>query len=257
MTIHATKFSTHTTSSDSVAHHISVTSRPRDFGFIGPDTAGHVISSAEKEVWKVRRPAKLANSVFMADHGGDGALLWRANVECTDNTIHASGGQNGWTVFVPVVSERFVWTRSRGSGRYSRVHGDLRYPSAMNGDLKGEMVGGGWWSAQIEDAHDRIRGNARHDVRRVRCKGCGIGAGVGREGREGLRMVGRPDLDGSVPAAGEEFVLSHQVPVNREDFTAMFLPGLNRKLFNGAVKELDAPVTRCNKGLVLVYFRPG
>lgn len=70
-------------------------------------------------------------------------------------------------------------------------------------------------------------------------------------------MVGRPDLDGSVPAAGEEFVLGNQVPVNRENLATMFLPGLNRKFFDGAVEELDAPVTRRDKGLVLVDFGPG
>lgn len=129
------------------------------------------------------RPAEFANSVLVADHGCHRALLWRANVEGADNTVHASSGQDGWAIFVPIMGEDFVWTGSRGGWKHPRELGDLGHPSAMDRDLETEMVRGGGRGAQIEDAEERVRRDAGHNVRRVRREGRGIGARVGGKSR--------------------------------------------------------------------------
>ena len=64
------------------------------------------------------------------------------------------------------------------------------------------------------------------DAGRVRAE---LGAVVARECRQRCergRAGGVPDLDRPVPGAGEEDVFRDEIPVHREDFARVLLPGL-------------------------------
>lgn len=106
----------------------------------------------------MRRPGQLADSVFVSDHRGHGALLWCTDVECTDSTVDARRRQDGRAVFVPVMRQRFGrGTCCRRNARFTR---NGRYGRGMNRNLKCKMVGSGGGGAEIEDANVGVRGDA-------------------------------------------------------------------------------------------------
>ena len=63
-----------------------------------------------------------------------------------------------------------------------------------------------------------------------------VGAEVDRERCERGRVGGVPDLDRPIPGAGEEGVFRDEVPVHREDFARVLLPGLYREVVEIYVK---------------------
>lgn len=81
---------------------------------------------------------------------------------------------------------------------------------------------------------------------------CGVCAGVGGEGEDGLVAVGVVDLDAAVPRRGEESVLGDEIPVDGEDFAAVLGPGLDGELRDGYVEEFDGPVAGGCDYLVLM-----
>ena len=50
--------------------------------------------------------------------------------------------------------------------------------------------------------------------------------------------------DGTVPGAGAECILRHQVPVHGEDLSHVLFPGLNGELIDADVEELDGAIAR-------------
>lgn len=152
----------------------------------------------------MRRPGQLADGIFVSDHRSHGTLLWRTDVECTDGTVNARRRQDGRTVFVPVMRQRFRWgTCCRRNARFTRYG---RYGRGMDRNLKYEMVGGGGGGAEIEDANVGVGGDAGEDVGGMRREGGGVGATVRRERNKGLRTMRRPYAHGTVPTGGAEAV---------------------------------------------------
>lgn len=127
----------------------------------------------------------------------------------------------------------------------------------MDRHLRNERTRGGLRGAKIEESKVRIGRNARQKVRRVRRKSSRVGARIGRQSQERLRADRGPDLDGSVPAAGAELVLGHEIPVDGEDFTGMLLPALDWVVVNRGVEELNASITRGGQCLIFVGLGPG
>ena len=74
------------------------------------------------------------------------------------------------------------------------------------------------------------------DAGRVRAELGAVGAAVGRQRCERGRAGGVPDLDRPVPGTGEEGVFRDEVPVYREDFARVLLPGLYGKVVEIYVK---------------------
>ena len=50
--------------------------------------------------------------------------------------------------------------------------------------------------------------------------------------------------DGTVPGAGAECFLRHQVPVHGPDFSHVLFPGLNGEFIGADVEELDGAIAR-------------
>lgn len=130
MLAHPSQLHTHRRSG-SRAHCIQVTHpsvRP-----VTPRSTGHVIASREKNVGQMRRPGQLADGIFVSDHRGHGALLWRTDIECADSTVDARRRQDRRTVFVPVMGQRFGWGTCCGrNARWSRYG---RYGRGMDRNL--------------------------------------------------------------------------------------------------------------------------
>lgn len=225
---------------------------------VAPDAARHVVAGAEEEVREVRRPRQLADGVVVADHGGQRALLGRADVEGADRAVDARHGHHRRAVLVPVVRQGLGGRRGRGGRRHPGLRGGHhRRRGAVDGDLHGEMVRRGGRSAQVEHAHVRVGRDARQEIGGVRREGSRVGAAVRGQGQEGGRAFGRPDLDGAVPAAGAEAVLGDQVPVHGEDLAVVLAPVLHGEVVERAVEQLDAAVARGHQHLVLVDLGPG
>lgn len=52
----------------------------------------------------MRTPCDFADGVFMSWEDDERALIWGANIEGADHTVDAGGGDDGWAIFVPIVS---------------------------------------------------------------------------------------------------------------------------------------------------------
>lgn len=73
--------------------------------------------------------------------------------------------------------------------------------------------------------------------------------------KRGLRF-GIPDLDGTIPTATQESRLVAEIPVDREDLSAVFRPAGNGELAEIDVEEFDATISAGSQELILVGFRP-
>lgn len=74
----------------------------------------------------MRAPGNLAHGVVVAVEDSERALARGADVDGTNQAVDARRGDDGWTVFIPVVRERFGWRTGLGVQR----------------DGQGEVVGG-------------------------------------------------------------------------------------------------------------------
>ena len=77
------------------------------------------------------------------------------------------------------------------------------------------------------------------------------------QSEEALLPLRIPDLDRAIPAAREECVLVHQIPVHRKHFSSMLLPARDRELAHPNVKQFYASIASSSEKLVLVLFGPG
>lgn len=132
-----------------------------------------------------------------------------------------------------------------------------RGAGAVDGEGEDEVVGGGGWGAEIEEPEVRVAGDGGEEGGRVRGEGGGVGAGVDGEGEEGGWARWVPNSNCTVPGARAECVLGHEVPVHGEDFSHVLFPGLDGKLVNTNVEELDGAIAGGDEDLVLMRFGPG
>lgn len=116
------------------------------------------------------------------------ALSRRADVEGPDQSVHARGRDDGGAVFVPVVRQGFVG-REGCSGDPRRGRGRL---PGVDGEGEDEVVGGGGWGAEVEEAEVGVAGYGGEEGVRVRGERGGVGAGVDGEGEEGGWAGGVP-----------------------------------------------------------------
>jgi hypothetical protein len=72
------------------------------------------------------------------------------------------------------------------------------------------------------------------------------------QSEEALLPFRIPDLDRAIPAAREECVLVHQIPVHRKHFSSMLLPARDRELAHPNVKQFYASIASSSETLVLV-----
>ena len=63
-----------------------------------------------------------------------------------------------------------------------------------------------------------------------------------RRGMVSWEEGGMYHSDGTVPGAGAECILRHQVPVHGVDLSHVLFPGLNGELIDADVEELDGAI---------------
>jgi len=66
-----------------------------------------------------------------------------------------------------------------------------------------------------------------------------------------------PNLYRAIPAAREECVLVHQIPVHREHFSPMLLPASDRELAHSNIEQFYASIASRSEQLIFVLFGPG
>src|SRR4051794_34157565 len=103
----------------------------------------------------------------------------------------------------------------------------------------------------------RIARDTCDDVRMVRTELRRVDARMYRKREQALFPLWIPDLDRAIPAARQESILVHQIPVHREHFSPMLLPSRYGELAHADVEQLYTPVSASREKLVLVLFRPG
>lgn len=190
----------------------------------------------------------------MTDHHGLWALMRGTDVEGANRPIHARGGQDRRSIFIPVMCQSFGRrTGGRWDARFTR---NRRYRGGMDRDLESEVVGCGSGCAKVEKTDVRVGGNTRKDVRRMWREGCGVSAAVCGKSDERMRTIGSPDAHSTVPAAGTETVFRDEIPVHTEDFTVVFFPILDGEVIQVAIEQLNATVPRGCENLIFVDLRP-
>ena len=70
---------------------------------IRPDSTAHVITRTQQRIRQMRTPCDPSDRVSVSLEDGQRTGVWLADVECTDQTVDAGGGDDGAAVFVPVV----------------------------------------------------------------------------------------------------------------------------------------------------------
>lgn len=81
-------------------------------GAVAPDSAGHVVAGAQQDVAEVGAPGQLADGVLVTAQQSQVTGFGVADVEGTDHGVDSAGGDDVWTVLVPVMSEAFGgWER--------------------------------------------------------------------------------------------------------------------------------------------------
>lgn len=114
-------------------------SRDRPLGLIRgvvPQPHGHVVAGADQNVARVGAPSQSPHGVLVAMHDRERPAVRIADVKGSDQPVDSAGGDDGVSVFVPVVSEDF---RGGASGR----HGAGMAGRRMDGNCHGEVVFGG------------------------------------------------------------------------------------------------------------------
>lgn len=106
---------------------------------VGPHAACHVVAGAQEHVAHVRAPGQFSDRVVVAGQDGEGALGEAgSDVEGSDLSVDARGGDDGGAVFVPVVGQGF-----RGGDGSGGVSGGMRDVGrrCVQGDVEDEVVG--------------------------------------------------------------------------------------------------------------------
>lgn len=127
-----------------------------------PCTTCHVVASTKENIGQVWRPGDLADGVVMPNHHGLWALLRGTDIKGADRPIHARGGQDRRSIFIPVMCQSFGRrTGGRWNARFTR---NRRYRGCMDRNLESEVVGGGCRGAKVEQTDVRVGGNTGKDV---------------------------------------------------------------------------------------------
>lgn len=171
----------------------------------------------------------------MARENGERTGGWGADIEGADHSVHARCRNDRLAILIPVVCEGFGW------GDLGWEHG-RGLGGSVEGEGENEVVGGGGWGTQVEEAEVGVGGYAGDEGGGVRGERGGVGAGVGWESEEGGWAgrgplggvsgvvafggggVGTYNFDGTIPRARTESVFGHEVPVNGKDFALVLLP---------------------------------